>query len=90
MSAFGKRGGIGGARPSFGVAKPMKGGPGGAPVSPGAGEAGGDQFPPLDELTPPADAAVSEDGSSAKQGAMDRLNSRQNASADQGSSKAEG
>ena len=28
MSAFGKRGGMGGGgRPSFGVAKPMKGGP---------------------------------------------------------------
>ena len=30
MSAFGKRGGISGGRPSFGTARPMKGGPGGA------------------------------------------------------------
>ena len=28
MSAFGKRSGISGSRPNFGVAKPMKGGPG--------------------------------------------------------------
>ena len=54
MSAFGKRSGVSGGRPNFGVAKPMKGGPGGA--SPG----GGDQFPPIDELTPPMDAPSSD------------------------------
>ncbi len=41
MSAFGKRGGATGTKPSFGVARPMKGG------APGAG--GGEQFPPLEE-----------------------------------------
>ena len=51
MSAFGKRGGMGGgARPSFGVAKPMKGG-GGAAVDPPTRSDGGDQFPPIEELT---------------------------------------
>ena len=86
MSAFGKRAGIGGGRPSFGVAKPMKGGGSAASAAP----EGGDQFPPLDDLTPPVDAPVSEDGSTPKQGAMDRLTARQNASGEAGSSKAEG
>ncbi len=88
MSAFGKRGGIGnGSRPNFGVAKPMKGGPGGAPVQPSSPPAGGDQFPPIDDLTPPVDAPVS-DGVTT--GAMDRLTARQNGSGDQPSSKGEG
>src|SRR5689334_7842459 len=90
MSAFGKRGGIGGGRPSFGSAAPMKGRPGGAPA-PATEEEGGDQFPPLDDLTPPVDGPVSEDeGSAPKQGVMDRLTARQNASGAQGSSKTEG
>ena len=45
MSAFGRKNGVGGmapgARPSFGVARPMKGGPGKAPgesmQTPGSG-----------------------------------------------------
>ena len=82
MSAFGNRSGVSGGRPSFGVAKPMKGGPGGASV------AGGDQFPPIDELTPPMDAPSSEPVG--QLGAMDRLTARQNASGEQGSSKVEG
>ena len=78
MSAFGKRGGVsGGGRPSFGVAKPMKGGPGVASVQPSSPPEGGDQFPPIDELTPPVDAPVS-DGSAPSMGAMDRLTARQN------------
>ncbi len=87
MSAFGKRGGMGGGgRPNFGVAKPMKGGPKGAASIPG-----GDQFPPIDELTPPADAPVAETGANGSMGAaMDRLTARQNASGDQSSSKVEG
>ena len=89
MSAFGKRGGISGARPSFGVAKPMKGGAGGAAVTPTSPEPGGDQFPPLDDLTPGADDAASDNGG-APQGAMDRLTARQNASGEAASSKAEG
>ncbi|NJC06577.1 pilus assembly protein CpaF [Sphingomonas kaistensis] len=77
MSAFGKRGG---GRPSFGVARPMKGGVGGA-------QDGGEQFPPLEEpaASPAAPAPQGELGA-----AMDRLNSRMNASADAGSSKQEG
>ena len=47
MSAFGRRNGPGamapGARPQFGVARPMKGGPPPAPAAP----QGGEQFPPL-------------------------------------------
>src|SRR5436853_5682781 len=91
MSAFGKRGGIGsGGRPSFGVAKPMKGSPGGS--SAGSSEdLGGEQFPPLEELDPPADTpAEEESGSGPTGGAMDRLTARQNASGEQGSSKSEG
>ena len=87
MSAFGKRGGIGGGRPNFGVAKPMKGGAGGAAA---AAPDGGDQFPPLDELTPSLDAPSSDSGGGSSLGAMDKLTARQNASGDQGSSKAEG
>jgi pilus assembly protein CpaF len=88
MSAFGKRGGMsGGGRPNFGVAKPMKGGPGGSSAT-----QGGDQFPPIDELTPPADAPTPETPASGGglSGAMDRLTARQNGSGDQASSKSEG
>jgi pilus assembly protein CpaF len=91
MSAFGKRSGIsgGGGRPSFGVAKPMKGGPGSAAAHPADPTEGGDQFPPIDELTPPMDAASSEGGGN-NSGAMDRLTARQNASGEAASSKSEG
>jgi pilus assembly protein CpaF len=67
----------------------MKGAPGAAAVTPEDPELGGDQFPPIDELTPSADAPLPESGS-APHGAMDRLTARQNASGDQGSSKTEG
>jgi pilus assembly protein CpaF len=87
MSAFGKRGGMGGGRPSFGVAKPMKGSSGGGPVSPPTQIPGGDQFPPIDELTPSLDAPMTDSGNG---GAMDRLTARQNASGEAASSKAEG
>ena len=90
MSAFGKRSGMSGGRPSFGVAKPMKGGAGGGPVvSPDEPPEGGEQFPPIDELTPPADAPLG-GGANGGMGAMDRLTARQNASGEQGSSKVEG
>ncbi|MFL6764333.1 MAG: ATPase, T2SS/T4P/T4SS family, partial [Sphingomicrobium sp.] len=85
MSAFGKRGGMGGGRPNFGVAKPMKGGPAGSPAT-----EGGDQFPPIDELTPPDDAPASDAGVNGGMGAMDRLTARQNASGEAASSKTEG
>src|SRR6185369_13353160 len=88
MSAFGKRSGMSGGRPSFGVAKPMKGSPGKQQAIPSEPE-GGVQFPPLDELTPAVDAPSSE-GGAAPLGAMDKLTARQNASGDQGSSKSEG
>ncbi|MFP5329103.1 MAG: ATPase, T2SS/T4P/T4SS family [Alphaproteobacteria bacterium] len=87
MSAFGKRGSLSvGQRPTFGVAKPMKGSGGPAAAS----VPGGDQFPPVEELpgqfeTPESDAPANPPG-----GAMDRLNSRQNASGSQASSKSEG
>ncbi|HEX6604687.1 MAG TPA: CpaF family protein [Sphingomicrobium sp.] len=87
MSAFGKRGGIGNGRPSFGVAKPMKGTPGKAQAIPEAPQ-GGDQFPPLDELTPTVDAPISDPGT--PMGAMDKLTARQNASGEAASSKSEG
>jgi pilus assembly protein CpaF len=90
MSAFGKRGGMtGGGRPSFGVAKPMKGSPGGSSQT-SAPIAGGDQFPPLDDLTPALDVPAMDGPGAPPMGAMDRLNSRQNASGEQGSSKSEG
>ncbi|WP_029942013.1 CpaF family protein [Sphingomonas astaxanthinifaciens] len=75
MNAFGKRGG---GRPSFGVARPMKGGTSG----------GGDQFPALEEA-PSAPVEAEEPGAPAM-GAMDRLNHRMNGSAEAGSSKQEG
>ncbi|MEO6255360.1 MAG: CpaF family protein [Sphingomicrobium sp.] len=52
--------------------------------------AGGEQFPPLDELDPTAEGLPVDDNNPATGGAMDRLNSRQNASGDAASSKGEG
>ncbi|NJR79970.1 CpaF family protein [Sphingomonas corticis] len=87
MSAFGRRGGMGGgtgSRPGFGVARPMQGGT----VRPEPAAPAGEQFPPLDalalaldgdDLTPPAQLD-----------AMARLTERQNASGDAGSSRVEG
>ena len=83
MNAFGKRGNLAGAqRPSFGVAKPMKAGPG-APAE----DEGGEQFPPVEELvdTPTATTADAPPG-----GAMDRLNIRQAGSGEAAASKTEG
>ena len=82
--------GIGGARPSFGTAKPMKGGPGGS-AFPAALDEGGEQFPPIEEFTPPMDLPPAELGAGAAPGgAMDRLTARQNGAGDQASSRAEG
>jgi pilus assembly protein CpaF len=85
MNAFGKRGSLSaGQRPSFGVAKPMKGSPGAAPAD---ASDGGNQFPPVDEL----ENASTEGTSSGPGGeAMDRLTARQNASGEAASSKTEG
>src|SRR5687767_2088503 len=80
MNAFGKRNGLG-QRPSFGVARPMKG---------GAASAGGEQFPPVEDL-PEEESGPSEGGPTAPPlGAMDRLTERQNASGAAASSKGEG
>jgi pilus assembly protein CpaF len=85
MNAFGKRNGLG-QRPSFGVARPMKG---------GSAPAGGEQFPPVEDLPEASDEEDTESGSPASSsppplGAMDRLNDRQNASGAAASSKSEG
>ncbi|MFM5930438.1 MAG: ATPase, T2SS/T4P/T4SS family, partial [Novosphingobium sp.] len=87
MSAFGRKSGVGamspGARPQFGVAKPMRGGAGGAPDNgPGApgglpGMPGGDQFPPLPPMG--GESAPSSDSSApVKSDAMTRLADRAN------------
>ena len=75
MSAFGRKNGVTGmapgARPSFGVARPKKGGP--MPKEP----AGGEQFPPL----PSADAPPEPRNAGNPNGgdAMSRLSDRANA-----------
>jgi len=90
MSAFGRRSGnLGNSAPrsSFGVAKPMQGGVAGGVVSPIPAEGGGAQFPAIDAAdlpgalpdTPPRHAD-----------AMARLTSRQDASGEAASSRAEG
>jgi pilus assembly protein CpaF len=90
MSAFGRRGGAGtngGGRPSFGVARPMKGPGGPAPAA--APVEGGDQFPPLDAMEfggPAEDFAIPGE----RTDAMTRLAERQAASADAPSSRNEG
>ena len=85
MNAFGKRGSLSaGQRPSFGVAKPMKGGPGGAPATE---PEGGEQFPPVEELE---DVAGSSEAPASRGEAMDRLTARQNASGEAASSRTEG
>ncbi|MBA3669432.1 MAG: autotransporter outer membrane beta-barrel domain-containing protein [Sphingomonas sp.] len=84
MSAFGKHGGVGGGRPSFGVAKPMKGGA--AQPASSNDSVGGEQFPPVDDLKVPPPMPPRTGGD----GAMDRLTARQNATGDAASSKQEG
>ena len=78
MSAFGRKNGVGGmapgARPSFGVARPMKGGV----AKPEPFPPGGDQFPPLPGN---GNGAMPHDQSSAapnKADAMTRLADRAN------------
>ncbi len=86
MSAFGKKGGAGGmrpgAKPAFGVARPMKGGSAKPDSS-----AGGEQFPPLPadgggekpatSAPPPPSSGNKKPASAAE--AMDRLTERMNA-----------
>ncbi|WP_157218754.1 CpaF family protein [Flavisphingomonas formosensis] len=88
MSAFGRRGGISGntaQRPSFGVARPMKGGAG------GPSQTGGEQFPSIDSLPLPSAAIEEEAAAPSLHGdAMARLASREAQSGERGSLKAEG
>ncbi len=82
MSAFGKRGGTGGAggnRPAFGIARPMQVGSGIAPAQE-TEKHGGGQFPPIE--TVPLPGAMNEPP--AKLTEMDRLTERQNAVHDNG------
>ncbi len=76
---------MGASRPSFGVAKPMKSGPGAKAADEDVEVPGGDQFPPLESLTPDAGDSDAPTGA-----AMDRLTARQNQSGEAGVSKAEG
>jgi len=79
MSAFGKRGGIGGtgpSRPAFGVARPMQG-PGGAAPAPSALD-GGSQFPPIDPGSFHAADMEQNGPSTPMSDAMARLSERQN------------
>ena len=80
MSAFGRKNGPSGmapgARPSFGVARPMKGGDGKAAPSADIPPPGGEQFPPL----PGEDEAPAVDAGKPNKGdAMTRLTDRANA-----------
>ncbi|HEX8512100.1 MAG TPA: ATPase, T2SS/T4P/T4SS family, partial [Allosphingosinicella sp.] len=93
MSAFGRRPGNNGAsggRPSFGVARPMKGLAGGSalPIAPD----GGDQFPPLDSMNfSDADSdGFAPSASDRGADAMSKLADRQAASSEAPSSKNEG
>jgi hypothetical protein len=85
--------GGGNQRPQFGVARPMKSGPGAASAKTPVDIDGGDQFPPIDELdeSPEAVAPEAPSGGGGQQlGAMDRLTARQNGSGEAASSKQEG
>ncbi|MEG3147322.1 CpaF family protein [Sphingomonas sp. RT2P30] len=91
MSAFGRRSGVGqgpGARPAFGVARPMQGG---GPARP-ADTDGSDQFPSLGNLPMPSALDPDPIGNmpGTQQDAMARLQERQNASGEAGASKMEG
>ncbi len=91
MSAFGRRNGMTtgpGARPAFGVARPMQGG---APA-PKAEPEGGQQFPPYDTVPLPG-AEMEPEGTLTPKAAIDamqRLSDRQNSSGDAGNSRVEG
>ncbi len=80
MSAFGRKNGSGamrpGAKPSFGVARPMQGGAAKPKEEP---RQGGEQFPPLPDGEAPADAGVPGAGGGPKDDAMSRLADRANA-----------
>ena len=91
MSAFGRRNGTSGGngsggRPSFGTARPMKGGGFAKPEA-----EGGDQFPPIDEVQLPEDDLTDVDAPNKDRHAkMALLAERQTQSGEQASSKSEG
>ncbi len=59
MSAFGKKNGLGGGKPSFGVAKPMTGGSKKTAKSENPeDDLGGNQFPPIDSMPLPGESAT--------------------------------
>ncbi len=75
MSAFGRKPGLGGNRPAFGVARPMQGG---GPVR----EEGGGQFPPINPAAIAAAAQSASPGTArpnSPEEAMARLNERMSA-----------
>ena len=72
MSAFGRRPGTNGQRPSFGVARPMKGG-GSVPLP----VDGGDQFPAIENTILPDDPSTSMAFAPEPGDAMARLNDSQ-------------
>ncbi|QJB68993.1 CpaF family protein [Parasphingorhabdus halotolerans] len=80
MSAFGKKNGLGGNRPSFGVAKPMNGG--GSKGSDNSetdnkhGSEGGEQFPPIDSVPLPGEQQKADNPSPKESDAMARLSER--------------
>jgi pilus assembly protein CpaF len=72
VSAFGKKPGLAGPRPNFGVARSMTGGGGKAASSDAPSPAGGEQFPPISAADLPGMAAPS----AKQQDAMSRLTDR--------------
>ena len=68
MSAFGKKPGLTGGRPAFGVARPMTGGPATAKSSSqqSSGPSGGEQFPPLDAVELPGGSSPRNDDAMAR------------------------
>lgn len=85
MSAFGKKNGLGGGRPSFGVAKPMSGGGGSKPnADPEELErsGGGGQFPPIESAPLPGEQQSGPKSDS--DDAMSRLAERSNAIVEDG------
>ena len=74
MSAFGRKSGLAGSRPAFGVARPMQGGA----LAPR--EKGGEQFPPIDpSALPPVDPLSAPTSQAMRNAdAMSRLSDRAN------------
>ncbi|VWX58578.1 CpaF family protein [Sphingorhabdus sp. 109] len=84
MSAFGKKNGLGGGKPSFGVAKPMTGGGKKAADSENRDHnLGGSQFPPLESVPLPSEEVPSAPASSQSE-AMARLSERSQPLAEEG------